>query len=639
MNFKTGLSILILFSMSLTGCNYESQSSGVSIEESNTATSENTGKQNVNHGDIFETTTRASSGELVQITARNQHGRAMFEGDIMIGHTKDLVNQHQELKSRMAKGLRISKIPANMGRFWTNAVVPYQFADGYDESNQQSFIDATIQIADATPVTFIERTPSNRDQFPNYIEIVNSGDPAACWSYLGMIGGKQEMGLGSACRTGTIIHEIGHALGLWHEHTRADRDNFVTINWDNIIEDRKSQFKLNLLAETFGPYDYGSIMHYPTWGFSINRWENTITPSQEGVSIGQRSTMSAGDIAVITDTYADLVEELDFELENNIPVMGLSGTRGDERRMVLPLPEGTIKNLSFQLTGGSGDADLYVKQGSAPSLSDYDCRPYIGGNHENCSFNTPANGEYHIMIRAYSSYAGAQIVASYEIVNDNDEIISLQNGISSPSLQHLSNTVYKIEVPAGMSRLDVTTNIFGTSVADGIDTFQLRYADKPQHDVYDCAANTVKYMEATASGTCTVLFPQEGTWYMTYRPTSNLEYVSMLASYIKQDQSVLANNNVRSNLSTGSKGDVIRYIIQVPNGSSKLKITTTGSNGDADLYIKHGSQPGTSNYDCRSYSGSSNEQCSVSNPAGGIYHIMVRAYRPFSGLTLRATIN
>ena len=59
-----------------------------------------------------------------------------------------------------------------------------------------------------------------------------------CYSYIGRIGGQQIMSLDSSCynngQPGTVLHEFMHALGFYHEQSRYDRDNHVTINWSNI---------------------------------------------------------------------------------------------------------------------------------------------------------------------------------------------------------------------------------------------------------------------------------------------------------------------------------------------------------------------------------------------------------------------
>jgi serine protease len=71
-------------------------------------------------------------------------------------------------------------------------------------------------------------------------------------------------------------------------------------------------------------------------------------------------------------------------------------------------------NLTFTMSGGSGDADLYVKYGSAPTDSSYDCRPYKNGNAETCTFAAPQAGTYHVRVKAYSSFSGVSLVGNYD---------------------------------------------------------------------------------------------------------------------------------------------------------------------------------------------------------------------------------
>ena len=99
------------------------------------------------------------------------------------------------------------------------------------------------------------------------------------------------------------------------------------------------------------------------------------------------------------------------------PVSGqltnLSGTRRNWDRYTWTIPEG-VTRMTIQTSGGSGDADLYVKFGSQPETSSFDCRPYQNGNNEVCTFDAPASGTWHIGIRAYSSYSGVTLSYSYE---------------------------------------------------------------------------------------------------------------------------------------------------------------------------------------------------------------------------------
>ena len=92
---------------------------------------------------------------------------------------------------------------------------------------------------------------------------------------------------------------------------------------------------------------------------------------------------------------------------------GLSGTRRNWDRYTWNVPEG-VTQMTIRTSGGSGDADLYVKFGSQPETNSYDCRPYQNGNNEVCTFDAPASGTWHIGIRAYSSYSGVALSYSYE---------------------------------------------------------------------------------------------------------------------------------------------------------------------------------------------------------------------------------
>jgi len=100
------------------------------------------------------------------------------------------------------------------------------------------------------------------------------------------------------------------------------------------------------------------------------------------------------------------------ELQNGVAKTNLSGGAGNERRYTMVVPAGAT-SLSFQMSGGTGDADLYVRFGSAPTTTTYDCRPYRSGNAETCTIGNVRAGTYHVMIRGYSSYSGVQLIGRY----------------------------------------------------------------------------------------------------------------------------------------------------------------------------------------------------------------------------------
>ena len=99
-------------------------------------------------------------------------------------------------------------------------------------------------------------------------------------------------------------------------------------------------------------------------------------------------------------------------LQNGVPVSNLSGASGSTKNYTVAIPAGA-RNLVIAISGGTGDADLYVKFGSAPTTSSYNCRPYLNGNNESCSFSTPSTGTYYVMVRGYSSYSGVTLKATW----------------------------------------------------------------------------------------------------------------------------------------------------------------------------------------------------------------------------------
>ena len=99
-------------------------------------------------------------------------------------------------------------------------------------------------------------------------------------------------------------------------------------------------------------------------------------------------------------------------LQNGVPVTGIAGATGTERRYTIQVPAGRSQ-LRVVTSGGTGDADLYVRFGNAPTTSTYTCRSWRTGNSETCNINAPSGGTWHVMVRAYSSMSGVSLTASY----------------------------------------------------------------------------------------------------------------------------------------------------------------------------------------------------------------------------------
>lgn len=207
------------------------------------------------------------------------------------------------------------------------------------------------------------------------------------------------------------------------------------------------------------------------------------------------------------------------ELADGQAKTGLSGAANSETFYTMTVPSGAT-NVTFTMSGGSGDADMYVRAGSKPTSSTYDCRPYKGGNSEECSIDNPTAGTYHVMLRGYSAYSAVSLVGN------------------------------------------LTTSGGGTGA--------------PQ-----AGGGTVADISASA-----------GQWK--------------------------------------------HYTLDVPAGMASFTVTMSGGSGDADLFVKAGSRPTTSSYDCRPYKNGNAETCTFTNPQAGTWHLSANAYSTFSGVTIDA---
>ena len=194
------------------------------------------------------------------------------------------------------------------GNPWTEGIVYYEFDPALTEAQRASWILASQEWGECDCISFAERVDEE-----NYVYVFE-GD--GNWSYVGMVGGRQEMSIVSWSSIFTIVHEIGHALGIHHEHQRSDRDLYVYVDFDNIQDDYEHNF-IVLETENIGEYDFDSLMHYDACAFSIdcppgytcscsNNSIMVLPPNEAWQElIGQRDHVSVLDIQGLNSIYCD----------------------------------------------------------------------------------------------------------------------------------------------------------------------------------------------------------------------------------------------------------------------------------------------------------------------------------------------
>ncbi|XP_072347970.1 tolloid-like protein 2 isoform X2 [Scyliorhinus torazame] len=233
------------------------------------------------------------------LTKQEVRGTEHTPGNI---NTRRKNQRHQTAPSRSRVGRAAT---SRAERIWPGGIIPYVIGGNFTGTQRAIFKQAMRHWEKFTCVTFVER--SSEESF-----IVFTYRPCGCCSYVGRRGGgPQAISIGKNCdKFGIVVHELGHVIGFWHEHTRPDRDAHVSIIRENIQPGQEYNFlkmepaEVNSLGET---YDFDSIMHYARNTFSRGVFLDTILPrtDENGMRppIGQRVRLSQGDITQAKKLY------------------------------------------------------------------------------------------------------------------------------------------------------------------------------------------------------------------------------------------------------------------------------------------------------------------------------------------------
>lgn len=220
------------------------------------------------------------------ITYIKKNGKNFFQGDIVL--TDDQVEDNSS---------KNNKVAASFSR-WPQGRVYYTIANNMGGINKNKIINAVKEYNTKTNVQWIPR--SNQNDYVEFIFGSSSGSDG--WAHIGKRGGKQNVSLDQNISLGSVIHEMGHSIGLYHEHTRADRDQHVKILWHNIMNNQTSNFTKYSSGTDIGPFDIKSVMMYWPNSYSKNGLPTIVKANGDNFTY-TRNGFTPGDISTINTAY------------------------------------------------------------------------------------------------------------------------------------------------------------------------------------------------------------------------------------------------------------------------------------------------------------------------------------------------
>lgn len=220
-----------------------------------------------------------------EITYERKDGMNFFQGDIVLSD------------KQLIEGGAASKGGATYSR-WPNRTIYYTIAGNMGSINVNKINTAVNEYNSKTNARWVQRTNQS-----NYVEFIfGSSNGSDGWAHIGYQGGKQTISLDQYISVGSVIHEMGHTVGLYHEHARKDRDQYVSIQWGNIQDGQAYNFNKYTSGTDIGPFNINSVMMY--WPNSYSKNGQPTIKRADGTNFTyNRTGFTTGDINTINAMY------------------------------------------------------------------------------------------------------------------------------------------------------------------------------------------------------------------------------------------------------------------------------------------------------------------------------------------------